>query len=154
MKHYTFVWREILLIMAIAILRTSQRAEKLAKLGIQYLDCSTGGVYARRGYCLMVGGADHAVSAAVLSSMPSHQVSMPLLGPMTEILFSITRTWWLHQTSWRWSLCEDGHNGIEYGTCKHMPKVSISYEANAGSKYVGKVIQSRPYGLSRRLLRY
>ena len=41
-----------------------RRAEKLAKLGIQYLDCGTsGGVYGlERGYCLMVGGADHAVS--------------------------------------------------------------------------------------------
>ena len=41
-----------------------KRAERLSKLGIQYLDCGTsGGVYGlERGYCLMVGGADHAVS--------------------------------------------------------------------------------------------
>ena len=34
------------------------------KLGIQYIDCGTsGGVYGlERGYCLMVGGADTAVS--------------------------------------------------------------------------------------------
>ena len=40
-----------------------RRAERLAKLGIQYLDCGTsGGVYGlERGYCLMVGGADFAV---------------------------------------------------------------------------------------------
>ena len=39
-------------------------AERLEKLGIQYLDCGTsGGVYGLdRGYCLMVGGTDHAVS--------------------------------------------------------------------------------------------
>ena len=41
------------------------RAERLSKMGIQYLDCGTsGGVYGlERGYCLMVGGADTAVSA-------------------------------------------------------------------------------------------
>ena len=40
------------------------RAERLAKLGIQYIDCGTsGGVYGlERGYCLMVGGANTAVS--------------------------------------------------------------------------------------------
>ena len=42
-----------------------RRAERLSKLGIQYLDCGTsGGVYGlERGYCLMVGGSDTAVSA-------------------------------------------------------------------------------------------
>ena len=41
-----------------------QRAERLSKLGIQYLDCGTsGGVYGlERGYCLMVGGSNTAVS--------------------------------------------------------------------------------------------
>ena len=41
-----------------------RRAERLSKLGIQYLDCGTsGGVYGlERGYCLMVGGANTAVS--------------------------------------------------------------------------------------------
>ena len=41
-----------------------RRAERLAKLGIQFIDCGTsGGVYGlERGYCLMVGGTDTAVS--------------------------------------------------------------------------------------------
>ena len=41
-----------------------RRADRLAKLGIAYLDCGTsGGVYGlERGYCLMVGGANFAVS--------------------------------------------------------------------------------------------
>ena len=41
-----------------------KRAERLSKLGIQYIDCGTsGGVYGlERGYCLMVGGATGAVS--------------------------------------------------------------------------------------------
>ena len=61
-----FVWREILLlIMAIPILKTLDAGQKgCLNLGIQYLDCGTsGGVYGlERGYCLMVGGADFAVS--------------------------------------------------------------------------------------------
>ena len=42
-----------------------RRAERLSKLGISYIDCGTsGGVYGlERGYCLMVGGANTAVSA-------------------------------------------------------------------------------------------
>ena len=68
MSYYSFVWKAILLIMAIAILRTlARRAERLSnKLGIQYIDCGTsGGVYGlERGYCLMVGGADSAVSVS------------------------------------------------------------------------------------------
>ena len=41
-----------------------RRAERLSKLGMSYIDCGTsGGVYGlERGYCLMVGGANFAVS--------------------------------------------------------------------------------------------
>ena len=41
-----------------------KRAERLAELGIEYIDCGTsGGVYGLdRGYCLMVGGTNTAVS--------------------------------------------------------------------------------------------
>ena len=41
-----------------------KRAERLAKLGIQFIDCGTsGGVFGlERGYCLMVGGSNTAVS--------------------------------------------------------------------------------------------
>jgi len=41
-----------------------KRAERLAKVGIQYIDCGTsGGVYGLdRGYCLMVGGGNTAVA--------------------------------------------------------------------------------------------
>ena len=41
-----------------------KRAERLAELGIEYIDCGTsGGVYGLdRGYCLMVGGSNTAVS--------------------------------------------------------------------------------------------
>ena len=41
-----------------------KRAERLADLGLEYIDCGTsGGVYGlERGYCLMVGGSNTAVS--------------------------------------------------------------------------------------------
>ena len=47
----------------------------LAKLGVQYIDCGTsGGVYGlERGYCLMVGGTDTAVSACALIFRTPHQ---------------------------------------------------------------------------------
>ena len=50
-------------------------AERLAKMGIQYIDCGTsGGVYGlERGYCLMVGGASGAVSVCAPFSAHSHQ---------------------------------------------------------------------------------
>ena len=66
MSYYSFVVRAILLLItAIPILRTvGKEARASCKLGIQYLDCGTsGGVYGlERGYCLMVGGSDTAVS--------------------------------------------------------------------------------------------
>ena len=70
-----------------------RRAERLSKLGIAYLDCGTsGGVYGlERGYCLMVGGANFAVSVcapifralapgiADLQSVQTQQVVQPVL---------------------------------------------------------------------------
>ena len=61
-----------------------RRAERLAKLGIQYLDCGTsGGVYGlERGYCLMVGGANTAVSTC----SPIFRALAPGIGlPLTEL---------------------------------------------------------------------
>ena len=52
-----------------------RRALRLEKLGIHYIDCGTsGGVYGlERGYCLMVGGTNGAVSvcACLLYTSPS-----------------------------------------------------------------------------------
>ena len=53
------------------------RAERLSNLGIQYIDCGTsGGVYGlERGYCLMVGGSDTAVSVCrpIFDTRPRHR---------------------------------------------------------------------------------
>ena len=62
-----------------------KRSERLSKLGIQYIDCGTsGGVYGlERGYCLMVGGGDTAVStcspifSALALALQQHLVHQP-----------------------------------------------------------------------------
>ena len=95
MSYYHFVWKAILLlIMAIAILRTLDAEQKgYLNLASQYLDCGTsGGVYGlERGYCLMVGGADSAVSvcsplfnalAPGIGSAERTQVQATMLGSL------------------------------------------------------------------------
>ena len=65
MSYYHYLAVEILLlIMAIATLKILAGEQKGWKNGIQYIDCGTsGGVYGlERGYCLMVGGSNGAVS--------------------------------------------------------------------------------------------
>ena len=62
-----------------------RRAERLSKLGISYLDCGTsGGVYGlERGYCLMVGGTDTAVSVCspIFRALAPGIASAPRTGP-------------------------------------------------------------------------
>ena len=117
-----------------------RRAEQLAKLGIQYLDCGTsGGVYGlERGYCLMVGGANTAVS-----------VCAPIFRALAPGIGSATRTDPLsHETSAEhgWLHCGPAgaghfvkmvHNGVEYGIMQaYAEGFNILHEANAGSAYV------------------
>ena len=117
-----------------------RRAERLAKMGIQYLDCGTsGGVYGlERGYCLMVGGSDTAVS-----------VCRPIFDALAPGIDAAPRT---NDTSWvtpaegGWLRCGGAgaghfvkmvHNGIEYGIMQaYAEGFNILHEANAGSKYV------------------
>ena len=117
-----------------------RRAERLAKLGIQYLDCGTsGGVYGlERGYCLMVGGANFAVSACA-----------PIFRALAPGIGSASRTDPLsHETSAEhgWLHCGPPgaghfvkmvHNGVEYGIMQaYAEGFNILHEANAGAKYV------------------
>ena len=65
MNFYNIVEGDIIIDHGNSNFKDSGRgALRLEKLGIQYLDCGTsGGVYGlERGYCLMVGGANTAVS--------------------------------------------------------------------------------------------
>jgi len=117
-----------------------KRAERLSKLGIQYIDCGTsGGVYGlERGYCLMVGGANTAVSACA-----------PIFRALAPGIGSASRTdpmSWESSSEHGWLHCGGPgaghfvkmvHNGVEYGMMQaYAEGFNILHEANAGSKYV------------------
>ena len=117
-----------------------RRAERLAKMGIQYLDCGTsGGVYGlERGYCLMVGGSNTAVS-----------VCSPIFRALAPGIGSASRTDPLsYETSAEhgWLHCGPPgaghfvkmvHNGVEYGIMQaYAEGFNILHEANAGAQYV------------------
>ena len=119
-----------------------RRAERLAKLGIQYLDCGTsGGVYGlERGYCLMVGGADSAVSTC----RPLFDALSPGIGaaPRTNdtdgyILYPEEYGWIYAGPAGAGHFVKMVHNGIEYGIMQaYAEGFNILHEANAGSVYV------------------
>ena len=117
-----------------------RRAERLSKLGIQYLDCGTsGGVYGlERGYCLMVGGSNTAVSVC----SPIFRALAPGIGAAhrTDPLSRETSAehGWLHcGPAGAGHFVKMVHNGIEYGIMQaYAEGFNILHEANAGSKYV------------------
>ena len=119
-----------------------RRAERLAKLGIAYLDCGTsGGVYGlERGYCLMVGGSDTPV-----------RTCRPIFDALAPGIDAAPRTcdrdgYTLYPEEYGWMHCGGPgaghfvkmvHNGIEYGIMQaYAEGFNILHEANAGSKYV------------------
>ena len=118
-----------------------RRAERLSKLGIQYIDCGTsGGVYGlERGYCLMVGGADHAVS-----------VCRPLFDALAPGINAAPRTgdrdftWYPEEYGWMFCggpgaghFVKMVHNGVEYGIMQaYAEGFNILRAANDGSTYV------------------
>ena len=127
--------------MAIVILRTLAEGQiELAKLGISYLDCGTsGGVYGLdRGYCLMVGGANFAVSACA----PIFRALAPGIGgaSRTDPLSYETSAehGWLHcGPPGAGHFVKMVHNGVEYGMMQaYAEGFNILHEANAGAKYV------------------
>jgi 6-phosphogluconate dehydrogenase len=117
-----------------------RRAERLSKLGIQYIDCGTsGGVYGlERGYCLMVGGSNTAVSVC----SPIFRALAPGIGsaPRTAPLSYETSAehGWLHcGPAGAGHFVKMVHNGVEYGIMQaYAEGFNILHEANAGAKYV------------------
>ena len=118
-----------------------RRADRLAKLGISYLDCGTsGGVYGLdRGYCLMVGGANFAVSTCA----PIFRALAPGIGgaPRTDPLSAMRHlpsTVGLHcGPPGAGHFVKMVHNGIEYGVMQaYAEGFNILENANAGAKYV------------------
>ena len=95
-----------------------KRAERLAKLGIQYIDCGTsGGVYGLdRGYCLMVGGGN----TAVATCSRIFDALAPGINAATRTQFDSDITsaehGWLHCGGpGAGHFVKMVHNGIEYG---------------------------------------
>ena len=117
-----------------------KRADRAAKLGISYIDCGTsGGVYGlERGYCLMVGGANFAVSACA----PIFRALAPGIGgaSRTDPMSYETSAehGWLHcGPPGAGHFVKMVHNGVEYGIMQaYAEGFNILHEANAGSKYV------------------
>ena len=120
---------------------TRRRADRLAKLGISYLDCGTsGGVYGLdRGYCLMVGGANFAVSACapIFRALAPGISGAPRTNPL-DLYETSAEHGWLHcGPPGAGHFVKMVHNGIEYGIMQaYAEGFNILHEANAGSKYV------------------
>ena len=114
-----------------------RRAERLAKMGIQYLDCGTsGGVYGlERGYCLMVGGANHAVSVCA----PIFRALSPGIAaaPRTDTFTRATSAeyGWLHCGGpGAGHFVKMVHNGVEYGIMQaYAEGFNILQHADLGS---------------------
>ena len=119
-----------------------RRAERLSKLGIQYLDCGTsGGVYGlERGYCLMVGGGDTAVSVCrpIFDALaPGIDGAERLPGRKGYVLYPEEFGWMYCGGPGAGHFVKMVHNGIEYGIMQaYAEGFNILHEANAGSAYV------------------
>ena len=117
-----------------------RRAERLSKLGISYIDCGTsGGVYGlERGYCLMVGGANTAVSAC----SPIFRALAPGIGSAARTnpysYETSAEHGWLHcGPPGAGHFVKMVHNGVEYGIMQaYAEGFNILHEANAGAAYV------------------
>ena len=117
-----------------------RRAERLAKMGIQYLDCGTsGGVYGlERGYCLMVGGASGAVSvcAPIFRALAPGITAATRTDPYTRA--TSAEYGWLHCGGpGAGHFVKMVHNGVEYGIMQaYAEGFNILHHGNLGSKYV------------------
>ena len=117
-----------------------KRAERLAKLGIQYIDCGTsGGVYGLdRGYCLMVGGGNTAVATckSIFDALAPGVGAAERTAPGSFV--TQAESGWLHCGGpGAGHFVKMVHNGIEYGIMQaYAEGFNILHEANAGSKYV------------------
>ncbi len=118
-----------------------RRAERLSKLGIQYIDCGTsGGVYGLdRGFCLMVGGSDTAVSIcrSLFDALAPGISAAPRTGDGSYVMYPEEFGWMHCGGPGAGHFVKMVHNGIEYGIMQaYAEGFNIIHEANAGSKYV------------------
>ena len=119
-----------------------RRALRLEKLGIQYIDCGTsGGVYGLdRGFCLMVGGADTAVSvcAPIFRALSPGITAATRTDPLTRA--TSAEYGWLHcGPPGAGHFVKMVHNGVEYGIMQaYAEGFNILHEANSGRAYVAE----------------
>ena len=119
-----------------------RRAERLDKLGIAYIDCGTsGGVYGLdRGYCLMVGGTNHAVSVCspIFRALAPGVSAAPRTDPMSRA--TSAEYGWLHcGPAGAGHFVKMVHNGIEYGIMQaYAEGFNILQAADAGRAYVSE----------------
>jgi len=119
-----------------------KRAERLAKLGIAYIDCGTsGGVYGLdRGYCLMVGGGNTAVATCrpIFDALaPGIDAAERLPGRDGYVLYPEEFGWMHCGGPGAGHFVKMVHNGVEYGIMQaYAEGFNILHEANAGAKYV------------------
>ena len=121
-----------------------KRAERLAKLGIAYIDCGTsGGVYGlERGYCLMVGGGKSAVDVCrkIFDALaPGIDAAERLANREGYVLYPEEFGWMHCGGPGAGHFVKMVHNGIEYGIMQaYAEGFNILHEANAGSAYVAE----------------
>ena len=119
-----------------------RRAERLDKLGIAYIDCGTsGGVYGfERGYCLMVGGATHAVSVCspIFRALAPGISAASRTNPMSRA--TSAEYGWLHcGPAGAGHFVKMVHNGIEYGIMQaYAEGFNILKAADTGRAYVAE----------------
>ena len=117
-----------------------RRALRLEKLGIQYIDCGTsGGVYGfERGYCLMVGGSNTAVSVAspIFRALAPGITAAPRTDPYSHVTSS--EYGWLHCGGpGAGHFVKMVHNGVEYGIMQaYAEGFNILKNADLGSNYI------------------
>ena len=117
-----------------------RRALRLEKLGIQYIDCGTsGGVYGfERGYCLMVGGSNTAVSVAspIFRALAPGIASAPRTNPYSHA--TSAEYGWLHCGGpGAGHFVKMVHNGVEYGIMQaYAEGFNILKNADLGSNYI------------------
>ena len=119
-----------------------RRAQTLSESGIEYIDCGTsGGVYGlERGFCLMVGGRDSAVSycSEIFNALSPGIDAAERTNPECEP--TPAEQGWLHcGPPGAGHFVKMVHNGVEYGIMQaYAEGFNILYNANKGSEYIGE----------------
>ena len=118
-----------------------RRAERLSKLGIQYLDCGTsGGVYGlERGYCLMVGGSSTGVDVCrpIFDALAPGIGAAPRTGDRDYIWYPEEYGWMFCGGPGAGHFVKMVHNGVEYGIMQaYAEGFNILKNANLGSNYI------------------